>query len=340
VKEQFISILRNNRIIVVAVLIVIITVSFILCFRYVIFYPIHQSDETRFVYIDKDDNTDSVNAKVEGGWTFRMLTMAKFHPRSGRYEIQPREPVFEVYRKLKNGNQTPVRFTLPPVRTMEQLASILGNKFMEDSTSFAGVLLDSITIQSFGYTSQTLPALFIPDTYEFYWNISVEGFVNRMIHENERFWEGKRQALADSIGLTRNEVCTLASIIDEETANNDEKPMIAGMYVNRIHKGMLLQADPTVKFALQDFGLRRILHKHLSQMSPYNTYLNAGLPPGPIRIASISGIDAVLNYVRHPYLYMCAKEDFSGTHNFAKSYDEHLRNARRYTRELNKRKIH
>lgn len=139
--------------------------------------------------------------------------------------------------------------------------------------------------------------------------------------------------------MTHREVMTLASIVDEETANKAEKPMVAGMYIKRLQVGMPLQADPTVKFAIGDFSLRRIWEKHLSVDSPYNTYKNTGLPPGPIRIPSVDGIDAVLNYVHHDYLYMCAKEDFSGTHNFARTYGEHLQNARRYAQALNHRGI-
>ena len=141
------------------------------------------------------------------------------------------------------------------------------------------------------------------------------------------------------MGLTPNEVATLASIIDEETANNGEKPMVAGMYLNRLKKGMLLQADPTVKFALGDFTLRRILNKHLEVDNPYNTYKYPGLPPGPIRVPSVQGLEAVLNPAQSNYLYMCAKEDFSGTHNFACTLAEHLQNARRYQQALNQRGI-
>ena len=160
-----------------------------------------------------------------------------------------------------------------------------------------------------------------------------------MQKEHDRFWQGKRQAKAAQMQLTPVEVCTLASIIDEETANTAEKPMIAGMYLNRLHKNMPLQADPTIKFALKQFELKRIWQKLLTIDSPYNTYLNEGLPPGPIKIASIKGIDAVLNYVEHDYLYMCAKEDFSGTHNFATTYQEHLNNAAKYSKALNERGI-
>jgi len=182
-------------------------------------------------------------------------------------------------------------------------------------------------------------ALFVPNTYDVYWNMSVEGLMQRMVKEHEHFWQGDREAKAATLQLTPVEVCTLASIIDEETANNQEKPMIAGMYLNRLKSDMPLQADPTIKFALKQFALKRIWQKLLQTDSPYNTYKNTGLPPGPIKIASIRGIDAVLNAVSHDYLYMCAKEDFSGTHNFARTYQEHLQNAARYTKALNERGI-
>jgi UPF0755 protein len=160
-----------------------------------------------------------------------------------------------------------------------------------------------------------------------------------MQKEHDRFWQGDREAKAARIQLTPNEVATIASIIDEETANNAEKPMIAGMYLNRLKAGMPLQADPTIKFALKDFELKRIYHKLLDIDSPYNTYRYEGLPPGPIKIASIKGIDAVLNHIEHEYLYMCAKEDFSGSHNFAQNYQEHLKNAAKYAKALNERGI-
>ena len=167
----------------------------------------------------------------------------------------------------------------------------------------------------------------------------MQNFLLRMKRESSAFWNDIRVAKAKSIPLTPHEVCTLASIVDEETANNAEKPAIAGMYINRLKAGMPLQADPTIKFAWHDFALRRIRHGLLDIKSPYNTYRNIGLPPGPIRVASVEGINAVLNYVHHNFMYMCAREDFSGTHNFARTYSEHLANAARYSKALNERGI-
>ena len=210
---------------------------------------------------------------------------------------------------------------------------------MMDSAVVAQHFADSTFCRQYGYDTATIACLFIPNTYEVYWNTSLEDFMKRMQKENTTFWNEERLHRAEAAGLTPNEVVTLASIVDEETANNAEKPMVAGMYINRLRTGMPLQADPTVKFALRDFSLRRIYHNHLNVESPYNTYRNIGLPPGPIRIPSIVGIDAVLNHVKHDYLYMCAKEDFSGTHNFARTYREHLANAAKYSKALNQRGI-
>ena len=175
--------------------------------------------------------------------------------------------------------------------------------------------------------------------YNVYWDVSAEKFLNRMQREHDAFWNFGRKTKAEKLNMTPVQVMTLASIVDEETANNGEKPMIAGMYYNRLAKDMPLQADPTIKFAIRDFSIKRIYHKMLMTDSPYNTYKNTGLPPGPIRIPTIAGIDAVLNMDDHDYIYMCAKEDFSGTHNFAATYEEHKKNARKYSEALNKRGI-
>ena len=306
------------------------------------------ASEVRYVLIDDDDTIDSVMTKLRpiatehglsGFSTLIRHTDYADDPRTGRYAIEPDMSTWEVMRKLKNGHQQALMLTIPESRTMEKLAGALSRRLMMDSVEISAALIDEPYCERWGYDTCTIAALFVPNTYEVYWNVTLDHFMERMVKEHDNFWTPERRSKAEAAGLTPNEVCTLASIIDEETANNDEKPMIAGMYLNRLHTGMPLQADPTVKFALKDFGLRRIYHDMLFFDSPYNTYRNLGLPPGPIKIASVKGIDAVLNYVKHNYLYMCAKEDFSGSHNFAVTYGEHLRNAAKYAKALNERGI-
>jgi UPF0755 protein len=307
-----------------------------------------KSGQSEYIYIDDNDDIDSVAAKLAPIANEQALLSFKLvsrhvgyskHIRTGRYAIEPGEGIFSVLRKLKNGHQEPVRLTIPESRTTDRLAGALARKLMMDSLSLSILLKDSTFCAKQGFDTASIVCMFVPDTYEVYWNTSIENLMSRLKKEHDKFWDSSRQAKATAIGLTPNEVCTLASIVDEETSNNPEKPMIARMYLNRLAKGMALQADPTVKFALKDFAIRRIYHNMLNTDSPYNTYRYAGLPPGPIKVASVAGIDAVLNAPNHSYLYMCAKEDFSGTHNFASTYSEHLRNAAKYTKALNERGI-
>ena len=276
-----------------------------------------------------------------------VKTMAGFAPlmkhykyetrvKPGNYAIRPGDSMRDICLRLLSGNQTPVRLVVPSVRTLDRLAGAVGKQLMTDSTAVISLLTDAHFLDSLGYTPETAPCIFIPNTYEVYWTMTPEQFVERMLKESRRFWNDSRLAKAKAQGLTPNEVITLASIVDEETAKDDENPMVAGLYLNRLKRGMLLQADPTVKFALGEFELRRILHVHLQADSPYNTYQYAGLPPGPIRIPSLSAIESVLAPAKHSYLYMCAKEDFSGYHNFATSLTQHNANARRYQQALNK----
>lgn len=315
---------------------------------YFIFSPVSKSEKAEYLYIDDDDTQDSVFVKlrrlpVGNGMTGLMTVMrhARYgnNIRTGRYAIEPGDGAITIFRRLRNGQQASLHLTVPEARTTERLAALLAQKLMLDSATIATALNDPETCQQLGYDTCTISAMFVPNTYDVYWNTSMESLLERMSKEHDRFWKGEREAKAAQLNLTPNEVCTLASIIDEETANTEEKPMIAGMYLNRLHQGMPLQADPTIKFALKQFDLKRIYRKHLNVDSPYNTYQNEGLPPGPIKVASVKGIDAVLNAVDHDYLYMCAKEDFSGTHNFASTYQEHLQNAARYTKALNARGI-
>ena len=298
------------------------------------------------LYIDNNDTPDSVFAKLADVSTESGMKGLKFLAnhydytvRTGRYVIEPGNTALNVFRQLRNGQQSPVKLTVPEVRTVDRLAGRLSAKLMLDSTTIVHALTDPTFCQKLGYDTATIFCLFVPNTYEVYWNVSLDALMQRMKKEHDAFWNEERRRKAEAQGLTPNEVVTLASIIDEETANNAEKPVIAGMYLNRLKKGMLLQADPTVKYALGDFTLKRILNRHLEVDSPYNTYKYAGLMPGPIRLPSVQAIEAVLNPDLNDYLYMCAKEDFSGTHNFACTLAEHNQNARRYQQALNQRGI-
>ncbi len=315
---------------------------------YYFFTGMLSSDEKQYVYIDTDDNIDSVYNKLEPLSSLHGITAFKTiarhtsygdHIFTGRYEIEPQNGAYSVYKKLKNGLQTSLMVTVPSVRTLDRLAGAVSKRLMIDSLTLYQAITDSAKCAKYGYTPETMLCLFIPETYEMYWNVSSDRFLEKMAAASKAFWTDERKKKAEDMGLSPEEVITLASIVDEETAQDKEKPMVAGLYYNRLRRGMLLQADPTVKYAMRDFGLRRIYYNMLSVDSPYNTYRYPGLPPGPIRIPSVAGIDAVLNYVDHDYLYMCAKEDFSGTHNFAKTLAEHTANAKKYSQALNERNI-
>lgn len=299
------------------------------------------------IYIDDDDSIDSVLVKVKrvsnnhSYQVFRRLLLwsdYRDNIRTGRYRIG-HEGALQTYRHIHNGAQASTSFTLKPVRTKEELAQKVGKVMMFSSAELLDSLNSRKVCKRYGYTPETIMGMFIPNTYDLYWDMDVSGFLRRMDKESKRFWDDGRERKAEKIGLTKNEVITLASIVDEETNVEDEMPMVAGMYMNRLHDGMRLQADPTVKFATGNFQAKRIYRDWLSTESPYNTYRYKGLPPGPIRIPSVAAIDAVLDYAHHDYMYMCAKPDFSGTHNFAKTYEEHQRNAADYAAALDKRGI-
>lgn len=257
----------------------------------------------------------------------------------GRYELKPQMRNVDIVRMFANGWQKPMMLTLSGnIRTLQRLSSILGKRLCADSIDFYNHLSMPEVWFNYGLDKETFLSLFIPNTYEVYWTITPEQFIGRMKKEYDKFWTSKRDSLAAELGLTRVEVSTLASIVCEETNYAPEMPTIAGVYINRLKKGMKLDADPTVKFALNDPSIKRILYKHLKVDSPYNTYIYAGLPPGPITIPSIKGLDAVLNYQKHNYLYFCANENMDGTHKFAKTLAEHNRNARAYQAALNRLK--
>lgn len=256
----------------------------------------------------------------------------------GYYVFDPVMSNKDIVRMIANCWQKPVKVTIKGyIRSMEKFASILGTKFEADSASFAGVLTDRAVMQSYGFEEESFIGMFIPNTYEFYWTASPEEFVERMNREYMSFWTDERKAKAKAAGMTQKEVSTLAAIVISETKYVPEMPTIAGVYINRLKKGIPLQADPTVLFALNQKGIRRVLNKHLKVESPYNTYINRGLPPGPITMPSIESLDAVLNYQEHNYLYFCARGSFDGRHNFASTLSGHMANARAYHRALNAR---
>jgi len=240
---------------------------------------------------------------------------------------------------LKGGLQTPLNVTFNNVRTKEQLAGKVSKYLQTDSLAILQLFYDEKQIEKFGFNPETYSAMFIPNTYECYWTLSAEGFAERMKLEYDRFWNAERKIKAEEINLTPVEVTTLASIVQAEIAKNEELKRVAGLYINRLKTGMYLQADPTVKYAVGDYSIKRVLTVHLEVDSPYNTYKNTGLPPGPINFPETSAIDAVLNYEQHKYYYMCAKEDFSGYHNFASTLSEHNRNAAKYRAALNRNNI-
>ncbi len=250
---------------------------------------------------------------------------------SGYYEINPQTTQLNLAKQLSRGLQTPVKLTINKVRTPKELAEKLSSQLMISSRD----LLLAFEQSEWGVN---IFDHVIANTYEVYWNISAEKLLERLGKESDKWWNGKEEKLGRS-GLSRHEAVVLASIVEEETNKNDEKPIIAGVYLNRLRKDMLLQADPTVKYAVGDFSIRRVMYKHLQTESPYNTYLNKGLPPSAICLPEQSSILAVLNYAEHDYIFFCAKDDFSGYHAFAKTPNEHYANANRYQAALNRRGI-
>jgi len=257
----------------------------------------------------------------------------------GHYNITQGMNNRQLISKLRAGRQDPVNLVFNNIRTKEELAGHIAGQLEADSAGIIQLLNNDSVTAAFGFTPSNIITMFIPNTYSVYWNISPSKFLERMHKEYKAFWNEKRQQRLQEIGLNRLEVMTLASIVEKETNMNDEKPDVAGVYVNRLKQGWLLQADPTLVFAAGDFSIKRVLNVHKKIDSPYNTYMYLGLPPGPICLPSISSIDAVLSYRQHSYMYFCAREDFSGYHNFATTLQEHELNAARYQAALNRQGI-
>lgn len=276
----------------------------------------------------------SFGKKVDLLWKLQGGKAAIAH---GSYEVMPGMTALKLSRNILHGRQTPVRLTFNNMRLPSELAARTASVMEFDSAAFMAAA-DSI-LPARGFSRPMYQAAFLPDTYEFYWTASPATVINSFVDHRERFWNEERKNKAKKLGLTPSEVHTIASIVEEETNKRDERPKVARLYINRLHKGMELQSDPTLKYAAGNFTARRITGALLKTDSPYNTYKNKGLPPGPIRIAEPSAIDAVLDAPQHNYLYMCAKADFSGYHEFASDYARHRINAARYHRALDARGI-
>lgn len=301
--------------------------------------------ESRWIFIPESATVNSLKDSLESRlgtvgtnvymvWKLAGGDLSVAH---GAYLVKDGDDAFSIGRRIGQGRQTPIRVTINNVRTIRQLAQKIAAKMEFSDDDFIEAC--NLVLPGAGFEKPEYPAAFLPDTYEFYWTSSADVVVGRMLEYRNRFWNDARRSKAVALGLTPVKVAILASIVEEETNAVDERSIVARLYINRLSKGMMLQADPTVKFAVGDMSIRRITARHLAIESPYNTYRYGGLPPGPIRIVEKSTIDAVLNAPDHNYIYMCAKEDFSGRHNFASDYNTHQRNANRYRSELNRRNI-
>lgn len=341
-----------TRMIVGGVLLALLAVGIAFLLEYAHYFKKNVPDSLpdRYVHIPTGATFGQVvHILYEGGFirdtssfirTARKMHYARPRMRAGRFEIQPGWRNYELVRHLRGGKQAPVHVVLTNERLLEDVAAKVARFIEPDSAALMAAFTNDSLLASLGVTRETLMTLFIPNTYEFFWNTSPEGFLERMKKEHDRFWKkNDRLAKAEKLGLTPAEVYTLASIVEKETLRNDEKPRIAGVYLNRLRRGMLLQADPTVVFATRDFDTPRVLERHLKFDSPYNTYMYPGLPPGPIAMASISSIDAVLDAEQHDYIFFCARGDGSGYHEFARTLAGHNRNVARYRQNLRKRNL-
>jgi UPF0755 protein len=311
------------------------------------FGPTVRVPEKKFFYVGSGYNYDSVLAALQdqhivspATWFDRASRIIGYKQvKPGRYEIENGMSIVELVRMLRNGRQTPVSFVITKLRTKEALASRIGKSFECDSVQMIRFLNSPDSLLPYNLDTNTVMAAAMPFTYSIKWNTTPAAIFKHFFTAYNTFWTDERKQKASAQGLSPVQVVTLASIIDEETNAAADKPNVASVYLNRIAKGMPLQADPTVKFALRNFALRRILTAHLQTVSPYNTYTNKGLPPGPICTPSVETINAVLDAPRTDYLYFVASSSFDGTHIFTTNYSDHLKYARLYQQELNKRNI-
>ena len=303
-------------------------------------------DDQKFLYIKSDsaNKTAIIHELNKGDYihnqsAFNFLAGQMKYWNSikpGKYKIEKGENLLTIIRRLRNGQQSHVDLVITRIRTKKNLARLVANKFESDSIEMISFLNNADSLANYGLTPETAMTVVLPNTYTYFWNSTPSKIYRKLYTESNKFWNDDRKEKAVQKGLTPQQAYILASIIEEETNAKTDKPNIASVYLNRMKIGMPLQADPTVKFALQDFSIKRILHKHLEVESPYNTYRNLGLPPGPVTTPSLETIDAVLESPQTDYIYFVANSDFSGTHIFTTNYNDHLKYARQYQQALNK----
>ena len=327
----------------IAVMVLVIFVVF-----YIAFYG-KAVERERVIYITESSQNGDIVEELRSSLRSRLHRQAfDFYAKrlrlderikQGRYILNEGESVIRVVRKIVLGEESPVKLVVGEARTLPQLAGKLSKQIEADSATLLATMRNKQVRKELGLAKDSTIALFVPNTYEVYWSISPERLLHRINREYTRFWNEERTAKLKRCRLSKYEVMTLASIVYEETKIAEEMRMIAGVYINRLRGRIALGACPTIKYAMNDFELKRILHKHLTYRSPFNTYINRGLPPAPICIPSIEAIDAVLNYAEHKYLYFCARPELDGRHNFARTLKEHNLNAQRYAKAIEKLKV-
>lgn len=339
---------KGKKILLALVLAVIVTGGIFAYRYYNRYFAPNVTDSQSYLYVSTGSTIDSVinnlaeHDILKDTATFRWAAYKMEYPgrvKAGKYKLTQGMNNRQLINMLGGGFQEPVQLRFQNIRLKGDFAAFVASKLEPDSTNLMDLFNDSSLAQRYGFNTDNFYCMFIPNTYEFYWNTSAGDFFDRIHTEYGKFWTDERKEKAKALNLSPIQVSILASIVRGEAMHNDEMPTIAGLYLNRLRKGILLQADPTVIYATNDFTIRRVLNRHLSTDSPYNTYIYKGLPPGPINMPSIAAIDGVLNYKKHNYIYMCAKDDFSGYHNFAQTISEHMVNARKFQKALNERNI-
>jgi UPF0755 protein len=337
-----------KKFIIALIILVIIGLGGTLLFYYLRYFGPNVTGKEEYLYIHTGENFDDVYKTIRDkgivkdtatfSWAAHNMKYTD-HVKPGKYRLHEGMSNRKLIRMLQLGEQEQVELSFHVFRTKEQFVGFVSKKLEADSLTLLHYLDSAAFVKQYGFNTDNAFVMVLPDTYKLYWNISPEKFYKRMYSHYENFWTPERKQQAAALNLTQPQVSILASIVDAEAVYDDEMPTIAGLYLNRLKKGMKLESDPTVIFAMNDFTIHRVLNKYLTVNSPYNTYLHTGLPPGPVMLPSLNAVKAVLNYQKNDYLYMVAKEDFSNRHNFATNVAQHNINAQKFRKALDQRNI-